>query len=93
MKVSSNFVEDASRAEFMPTYDQVKIKVVYETESRRLVGAQIMSKGDYTLAIHTFSLAIQKQMSVDEFALTDFFFLPHFNKPISYMTSVALTAK
>ncbi len=93
MKVSSNYIEDASRAEFMPTYDQVKIKVVYETESRRLVGAQIMSKGDYTLAIHTFSLAIQKQMSVDEFALTDFFFLPHFNKPVSYMTSVALTAK
>jgi NADPH-dependent 2,4-dienoyl-CoA reductase/sulfur reductase-like enzyme len=93
IKVSSNVVEDASRAEFMPTYDQVKIKVVYETESRRLIGAQIMSTGDYTLAIHTFSLAIQKQMSVDEFALTDFFFLPHFNKPVSYMTSVALTAE
>ena len=92
-KVSSNLVEDASRAEFMPTYDQVKMKIVYETESRRLIGAQLISKGNYTLAIHTFSLAIQKQMTVDEFALTDFFFLPHFNKPVSYMTSVALTAK
>ncbi|MEA2012940.1 MAG: FAD-dependent oxidoreductase [Verrucomicrobiota bacterium] len=92
LKVSSNIVEDASRAEFMPSYDQVKLKIVYETQTRRLVGAQISSKGDYTLAIHTFSLAIQKQMSVDEFALTDFFFLPHFNKPVSYMTSVALTA-
>jgi len=93
MEVSSNVVEDASRAEFMPTYDQVKIKVVYETKSRRLIGAQLISKGNYTLAIHTLSLAIQKQMSVDEFALTDFFFLPHFNKPVSYLTAVALTAK
>jgi hypothetical protein len=65
-KVSTNLVEDASRAEFMPTYDQVKIKIVYETDSRRLIGAQLISKGDYTLAIHTFSLAIQKQMTVDE---------------------------
>ena len=93
MYVESNVVEDASRAEFMPSYDQVKIKVVYEKDSRRLVGAQLMSKGDYTLAIHTLSLAIQQKMTVDEFALTDFFFLPHFNKPVSYLTAVALTAK
>ena len=77
----------------MPTYDDVKIKVVYEEESRRLIGAQLISVGDYTQCIHTLSLAIQKQMTVDEFALTDFFFLPHFNKPVSYLTSVALTAK
>ncbi len=93
MKIKTNLVEDSSRPEFMPDYDKVRIKVVYEEESRRLVGAQIMSEGDYTLAIHTISLAIQKQMSVDEFALTDFFFLPHFNKPVSYLTAVALTAK
>lgn len=92
LKILTNVVEDSSRAEFMPDYDIVKVKVVYDSETRRLLGAQIMSKGNYTLAIHTFSLAIEKQMTVDEFALTDFFFLPHFNKPVSFMTSVALNA-
>ena len=92
MEVKTNFVEDSSRAEFMPEYDQVKIKVVYDAATRRLLGAQIASDGDYTLAIHTISLAIQKKMTVDEFALVDFFFLPHFNKPVSYLTAVALTA-
>ncbi|MGL1891898.1 MAG: FAD-dependent oxidoreductase [Spirochaetaceae bacterium] len=93
LKVKTNLVTDSSRPEFMPTFDDVQIKVVYDEETRRLLGAQIISKGDYTQCIHTISLAIQKQMTVDDFALTDFFFLPHFNKPVSYLTSVALFAK
>ncbi len=92
MEVKTNYVKDSSRAEFMPTYDEVAIKVVYDAATRRLLGAQIASDGDYTMAIHTVSLAIQKKMTVDEFALVDFFFLPHFNKPVSYLTAVALTA-
>ncbi len=93
LDVKSSFLEDASRPEFMPSSDRVKVKVVYDAATRRLLGAQISSKGDYTLAIHTFSLAIQKHMTVDEFALVDFFFLPHFNKPLSWLTAVALEAK
>ena len=92
MSVKTSLISDSNRPEFMPTYDNVQIKVVYEEKSRRLVGAQLISTGDYTQGIHTISLAIQQQMSVDEFALTDFFFLPHFNKPVSYLTSVALEA-
>jgi NADPH-dependent 2,4-dienoyl-CoA reductase/sulfur reductase-like enzyme len=93
LNVKSSFLEDVSRPEFMPSQDRVKVKVVYDAATRRLLGAQISSKGDYTLAIHTFSLAIQKHMTVDEFALVDFFFLPHFNKPVSWLTAVALEAK
>jgi NADPH-dependent 2,4-dienoyl-CoA reductase/sulfur reductase-like enzyme len=93
LDVKSHFLEDASRPEFMPTQDRVKVKVVYDARTRRLLGAQLSSKGDYTLATHTFSLAIQKHMTVDEFALVDFFFLPHFNKPVSWLTAVALGAE
>lgn len=93
LKVKTSLVIDSNRPEFMPTYDDVQIKVIYDAETRRLLGAQIISVGDYTQCIHTISLAIQKQMTVDEFALIDFFFLPHFNKPVSYLTSVALNAE
>ncbi|QEN06181.1 NADH oxidase [Thiospirochaeta perfilievii] len=93
LNVKTNTVTDTNRPEFMPTYDDVQIKVVYDSETRRLLGAQILSTGDYTQCIHTLSLAIQQQLTVDQFALTDFFFLPHFNKPVSYLTSVALDAK
>lgn len=92
LAVASHFVRDAERPEFMPTYEDVLVKIVYEKESRRLVGAQIASKHNHSEAIHAFSLAIQNGMTVDQFALSDFFFLPHYNKPLSWMTMVAYTA-
>ena len=77
----------------MPTYEDVLVKIVYEEGTGRMLGAQIASKHNHAEAIHAFSLAIQKGMTVQEFALSDFFFLPHYNKPLSWMTMVAYTAK
>ena len=93
LKVKYNFLKDAERPEFMPSYEDVLVKVVYDEDTRRLVGAQIASKNNHAEAIHAFSLAIQNGMTVDQFALSDFFFLPHYNKPVSWLTAVALTAK
>ena len=52
-----------------------------------------MSKKDISLALHLFSLAIQEQVTIDKLALTDLFFLPHFNKPYNYITMAALSAE
>ncbi|WP_028330836.1 FAD-dependent oxidoreductase [Brachyspira alvinipulli] len=93
LKVKSNFFKDAERPEFMPTHEDVLVKIVYEEGTGRLLGAQIASKNNHAEAIHAFSLAIQRGMTVQEFALSDFFFLPHYNKPLSWMTMVAFTAK
>lgn len=73
--------------------EKVMIKIVYEKESRRIVGAQIASKYDISMAIHVFSLAIQEKVTIDKFKLLDIFFLPHFNKPYNYITMAALSAK
>lgn len=43
--------------------------------------------------INMFSLAIQDQVTIDQLALLDLFFLPHFNSPYNYMTMAALKAK
>lgn len=92
LKVKTSFVCDASRPEFMPDYKNVLVKLVYEESTKRIVGAQIASEENHAEVIHAFSLAIQKGMTVLEFALSDFFFLPHYNKPLSWITTVALNA-
>ncbi len=81
IKVKTVTAVDNYRPEFMPTYEEVKLKVVFEEESRRLLGAQIVSKADLTQTINTLSVCIQNNMTVDEIAFVDFFFQPHFNKP------------
>ena len=51
------------------------------------------STWDMSMGIHMFSLAIQEKVTVDRLALTDLFFLPHFNQPYNYITMAAISAK
>lgn len=85
-------VTDAYRPEFMPTAETVTLKIVFEKDSRRLLGAQIMSKVDLTQAMNTLSVCIQNGMTVDELAFVDFFFQPHFNKPWNFLNTAGIAA-
>ena len=63
------------------------------TSSRRVLGAQLCSEYDISMAVHMFSLAIQEQVSIDTLKLLDLFFLPHFNQPYNYITMAAFRAE
>ncbi|AXY25573.1 NADH oxidase [Suicoccus acidiformans] len=84
--------EDNQLPEFMPENDKVKLRIVYENGTNRILGAQIASTHDVSLLIHMFSLAIQEDITVDQLGLLDIFFLPHFNKPYNYITMAGLSA-
>lgn len=71
----------------------VKIKVVYEKATKRIVGAQMASTYDISMGLHMFSLAIQEQLTVDRLKYLDLFFLPHFNQPFNYINQVLLKIK
>ncbi len=90
--VSTTTVTDNIRPGFMPNNAEVTLKLVWDYDSRRILGAQLMSEEDVTLALHMFSLAIQEQLSVDKLAFLDLFFLPHFNQPHNFITKAGLQA-
>ncbi|UHA75556.1 FAD-dependent oxidoreductase [Paenibacillus sp. 481] len=90
MNVKVSTINENYRPEFMPTYELITLKIVYEADTGRIVGAQLSSKVDLTAAINTVSVCIQKGMTVHELAVVDFFFQPHFNKPWNFLNSVAL---
>lgn len=86
--------EDMQKPEFIEEdNEKVKIRIVYDKNTRRILGAQIASKYDMSMGIHMFSLGIQEGVTIDKLALTDIFFLPHFNKPYNYITMAAISAK
>lgn len=86
--------EDTQKPAFIQhDNDKVKIRIVYDKKTRIILGAQICSEYDISMAIHMFSLAIQEQVTIDRLKLTDIFFLPHFNKPYNYFTMAALQAE
>lgn len=92
LDVEAVLIEDSYRPEFMPTAEKVLLKVVYERDSRRIVGAQLMSEVDLTQSINTLSVCIQNHMTVDQLAFIDFFFQPHYNKPWNFLNTAGLQA-
>lgn len=93
LKVRHTEFEDLQRPGFMKENNSVKIRIVYEEGSRRIVGAQMASFEDVSMGIHMFSLAIGEQVTIDKLKLLDIFFLPHFNQPYNYITMAALGAE
>ena len=90
--VDSVTVTDNYRPEFMPSNDQVTLKVVFEADTRRILGAQLTSHHDLTQSMNTLSICVQKEMTIDELALVDFFFQPHFNKPWNFLNLAGVEA-
>lgn len=84
---------DLQREAFMLENEEAHIRIVYEKGSRRIVGAQLVSRYDVSMLINMFSLAIQKDVTIDELKLLDIFFLPHFDRAYNYVTMAALSAK
>ena len=92
MNVALVSLTDNYRPEFMPTYLPATVKLVFDKDTRRVIGGQIISDIDLTQFMNTLSVVIQNEMTLEELAMTDFFFQPHFNKPWSILNAVALKA-
>ncbi|MDR2068752.1 MAG: FAD-dependent oxidoreductase [Spirochaetaceae bacterium] len=85
--------EDTQKPAFIKEDNhKVKIRIVYDKKTRRVLGAQMASYQDISMGIHLFSLAIEEKVTIDKLKLLDIFFLPHFNQPYNYITMAALTA-
>lgn len=86
--------EDTQKPAFIESENpNVKLRIVYDKNTRVILGAQMASEYDMSMGIHMFSLAIQEKVTIDRLALLDIFFLPHFNQPYNYITMAAISAK
>lgn len=86
--------EDLQKPPFVKAENApVKLRIVYDRASRRVLGAQMASTYDISMGIHMFSLAVEEGVTIDKLKLLDILFLPHFNQPYNYITMAALGAK
>ena len=92
LNVKSVVVEDNYRPEFMPTTEKVTMKLVWDADTKVILGGQLLSKYDITQSANTLSLAIQNKMTIEDLAYVDFFFQPHFDRPWNYLNILAQAA-
>lgn len=69
-------IASKTKADYYPGALPIKVKLVVEKESQRIIGAQIVGGEEVTQRINAISFAIQKQMTVRELAKADTAYAP-----------------
>lgn len=91
-EVVSKYVEEKRRPTFMDDEDVVRMKIHFEKDSHRIVGAQLLSTYDVTASINALSVAISSDWTLEKLAMADFFFQPGFSRPWNYLNVLAQKA-
>ena len=86
-------ITSKTRPEYYPGGLTIRIKLVVDRESERIIGAQIIGGEEVTQRINALSFAIQKQMTVRELAKADTAYAPPLNEtwePMVLAAEIAL---
>jgi NADH oxidase (H2O2-forming) len=76
IEVVTGTISSKTKADYFPGAKPIKIKLVVEKESQRIVGGQIIGGEEVTQRINCLSFAIQKGMTVRELAKADTAYAP-----------------
>ena len=76
IEVVTGTISSKTKADYYPTAKPIKVKLIVERESQRLIGAQIIGGEEVTQRINALSFAIQKQMTIRELAKADTAYAP-----------------
>lgn len=80
MEVATGAISSKTKADYYPGALPIKVKLVVEKESQRIVGAQTVGGEEVTQRVNALSLAIQKGMTVRELAKADTAYAPPLNE-------------
>jgi NADH oxidase (H2O2-forming) len=76
IEVITGTISSKTRADYFPGAKPIKIKLVVEKESQRIIGGQVIGGEEVTQRINCLSFAIQKGMTVRELAKADTAYAP-----------------
>jgi len=80
IEVVTGAISSKTKADYYPGALPVKVKLVVEKESQRIIGAQIVGDAEVTQRVNALSFAIQKGMTVRELAKADTAYAPPLNE-------------
>ncbi len=80
LEVITGSISSKTKADYYPGALPIRVKLVIEKESQRIIGAQIIGGEEITQRINALSFAIQKDMTVRELAKADTAYAPPLNE-------------
>lgn len=82
----SNYYTDVAQ-------EKIMIKLIYEKDTKVLLGAQVFGRNEAVLRIHALSTAIYAQLTTDEIGFIDYAYAPPFASTWEAINVAANTAK
>ena len=77
---STVFVKDKNQTHYYPNQQDIYIKLVYEKESKVILGGEILGKNGAALRIDVIAMAIKAKMTTEELGMMDFCYAPPISK-------------
>src|SRR5690625_3776872 len=90
--VASKYYEERILPDFMHDDTKIAMKIHYEKESHRTVGAQLQSKNDGMMAINASAVAISANWTLADLALAAVFFQPEYDNTRNLLKVLAQPA-
>jgi len=79
--VDSQVIEAESKVGYMPGSKRMLIKLIFDRNDGRLLGAQMAGKEGVARRINVLAVALHQKMTVDEISRLDFAYAPPFSAP------------
>ena len=76
----SVFVKDKNQAGYYPNQHDIYIKLVYEKETKVIIGGETLGKNGAALRIDVIAMAIKAKMTTGELGMMDFCYAPPISK-------------
>ncbi|WP_125587847.1 FAD-dependent oxidoreductase [Companilactobacillus jidongensis] len=83
---------DYYRPSYMPTTEMLTIRLVYDKDNHKILGAQFFSKHEVAQSANTISVMIQNNNTIDDLAFIDMLFQPNYDNPFNYLNLVGQMA-
>lgn len=87
------FVKDKNQTNYYPGQEDIYIKLIYNKDTRVLLGAQVAGKKGAVLRVDAFAAAIYSEMTVEEIGMMDFCYAPPFARTWDVMNVAGNVAK
>jgi len=76
----SVFIKDKNQAGYYPNQHDIYIKLVYEKETKVIIGGETLGKNGAALRIDVIAMAIRAKMTTGELGMMDFCYAPPISK-------------
>ncbi len=87
------FIKDKNQTNYYPGQEDIFVKLIYNAETRIILGAQIVGKKGAVLRVDALATAIYSRLTVDEIGMMDFCYAPPFARTWDVMNVAGNVAK